>query len=428
MKEWISKAIAGLGKPTEKDSPQYKKEREQARSDDPKVRKKLATKAKTRPEILYYLAGDDDEAVRRAVAKNKSTPMKADVLLAQDKSVDVRMVLAKRLMDLLPNVSLDEHSQLYSFTVGALATLARDEVLKIRLALSSTLKDKVYTPNVIASRLAKDAEQEVAEPILRFCVALSDEDLLEIIADHPSSWVLTAIADRDQVNESVTDAIIETENEGAGSVLIQNEGAKFFPQTLEMVVEKASEITAWQESLVKRKSLPVQLARELANFVDLSLFRYLEKRSDFDKQTREEIVSVVRRRIEFENAIGGQVDKNNLHNQVFSLYKEGRLKDELIGDALSWRQFDFVYASLAVLTKSPEEIIRKIIESKKAKPIVALCWGAGLSMRTAVKIQTDLALVPRQEVVLARGGTDYPLEEKELIWQLDFLGLSEGKH
>lgn len=422
MKKWIKDKFKAF-KPTEKGSPQYKKERDQARSEDPSVRRKLASKKTTRPEILYYLASDKDESVRRTVAKNTSTPMKTGSVLAQDSSVDVRMVLAKRLMSLLPNISIDEQSQIYAFTVGALATLARDEVLKVRMALSSTLKDKAYTPNVIASRLAKDAEQEVAEPVLRFCVTLSDDDLLEIIADHPSSWVLKAIAQRESVPEKVSDAIIDSGDEGAGSALIENEGARFFEQTWEAVIEKARALSAWQEKLVQRKSLPPKLAKELAGFVDMSLFRYLEKRADLDKETREEVVSVVRRRIKFENVIGSATNTDQVRSKVLALHKNGRLNDELIGDALSWRHIDFVYISIAVLTKTPEEIVRKIIDARKAKPIVSLCWCAHLNMRTAVKIQTDLARVPKNDILLARGGTDYPLDEKEMIWQLDFLGI-----
>ena len=149
--------------------------------------------------------------MRRAVALNEATPSQADVVLAKDGSVDVRIALAKRLMDLLPNISESKQAQLYSYAVNALGTLARDEVLKVRIALSTILKDKTYTPPQVASQLARDAEQEVAEPMLRFCVALSDDDLLEIISGHPAPWVLTAIASRDVVNELVSDAIIDVD-------------------------------------------------------------------------------------------------------------------------------------------------------------------------------------------------------------------------
>lgn len=427
MKELIRRGLNALGlssKPTEKNSPQYQKEKELARSNDPAVRRKLASKKTTRPEILYYLAGDEDASVRQAVAKNAATPAHADIILAKDGDVDVRLALVRRLMDLLPNVTEDKQSQLYAYAVNALATLARDEVLKVRIALSTTLKDYAYSPPSVASQLAKDAEQEVAEPMLRFCVALSDEDLLEILADHPAPWVLTAIASRDQVSEPISDVIIEAEDSESGRVLIGNEGARFYPETLQSVVQRAADIPDWQKPLVERKELPPKLALELASFVDSSLLRYLEERSDFPHDMREEIVDVVRRRIDFEKRVGTD---GSLYERVFAIYSKGELDEELIGDALSWHEKDFVIASLAVLAQVNEQTVRRILETNAAKPVVALTWRADLSMRMAIKFQQELARVPQKEIMLAKGGTDYPLEDHEIEWQLEFFGINQPK-
>lgn len=428
MKEIIQRGLDALNlskKTTDKNSPAYEAEKEKARSEDPKIRKKLAEKATTRPEILYYLAGDDDVEVRKAVAKNRATPSQADIMLAKDGVIDVRLALAKRLMDLMPNISEEKQSQLYSYAVNSLATLARDEVLKVRLALSSTLKDKTYTPPQIASQLARDAEREVAEPMLQFCVMLSDDDLLEIISDHPSPWVLLAIATRDQVAETVTDALISTQDAPAGAALIKNEGAKFSKETLETVVEKAALIPSWQEPLVTKKSLPASLAEELAMFVDSSLLRYLEKRADYPVEIRDNIVSTVRRRIDFESKISNKGD--SLQHNVLSLYKEGALDEEIIGDAIAWRQFEFVKLSLAVLAEVQDNIVESIVGTQAAKPIISLCWRAGLSMRMAHKIQVEMVRVQPKDVLLPRGGTDYPMSETDMNWQLDFFGVSDPK-
>jgi len=44
-------------------------------------------------------------------------------------------------------------------------------------------------------------------------------------------------------------------------------------------------------------------------------------------------------------------------------------------------------------------------------------------MRLALKLQQELGQVQTKELLYPRGGTDYPLTEEEMIWQLDFLGL-----
>lgn len=59
---------------------------------------------------------------------------------------------------------------------------------------------------------------------------------------------------------------------------------------------------------------------------------------------------------------------------------------------------------------------------RNAKAIVALAWKAGLAMRTAVQLQLRLARLPPPAVLNARGGTDYPLDEDEMRWQLELVG------
>lgn len=429
MKDWLKKGMGIIGgtsgEVTEKDSSEYKKELEQSQSSDPKVRKKLARKKTARPEILYYLAKDKDVEVRKAIAKNEMTPMQASPILAEDKSEDVRLILAKKLTKLLPTLDEDRQSEIYAFATKALVTLARDEVLKVRLALSSSLKDKAYTPANVAAQLAKDTEKKVAEPMLRFCITLSDKDLLEIIKDYPKPWVLEAIAEREAVSEDVSDAIIETENVPSGQKLIGNAGARFFKNTLETIVEKAARIPEWQAPLVSRKNLPSNLAKDLANFVDKSLLKILEKRPDFDKKTKKEIVSTVRRRIDFESDMEG--GKNKVHEKVMKLYSEGALKEEVIQDALAWRHEDFVVEAIAVKAGVDGSIVKSIIETGKPKPIVAICWQAELSMRFSVKVQGELARVPQRDIILAKGGFDYPFSDDELKWQLDFLGIKKDK-
>ena len=175
----------------------YEAEKNIALSDNVKDRLKVAKNPKTHQEILFYMAQTDGSAeVRLAVAANKTTPVQASEVLSKDKSEDVRLALAGRLAKLLPDLSSDKQGQLYKFAVEALGNLALDEVLKVRVALSSALKECADTPPSVAGQLARDVEREVSEPILRFCIALSDDDLLDILKSHPASWAVQAVAQR----------------------------------------------------------------------------------------------------------------------------------------------------------------------------------------------------------------------------------------
>ena len=381
----------------------------------------LAKNTKTNREILYYLAEQDpDPKVRMAVAQNASAPEHVSTILAMDDDTDVRMALAKRLMDLLPDISQDKQSQLYAFTVQALGMLALDEVLKVRLALSSTLKDHAHAPPKVAGQLARDVEREVSEPILRFCTALADEDLLDILKNHPASWVVEAIATRDQVSENVSQVVIDVEDIQGGTALITNEGASLTDVVLQVIVEKARDFPEWQKPMAIRKSLPAELAKELASFVEGSVRDLLMLRGDFDPETTEEISSIFRRRLDF--ASDNEDEEEPVEIRLKRAIKEGGLNEDKLSDALGMRDYDFVTGAIAYMAKSDFISVRKIFDMHHPKAIVSLAWKAGLSMRMAFELQKTVGEVQPKEMIYPKDGSDYPLSEEEIKWQLDFFG------
>lgn len=419
VKNIIKKNKKGVGS---KKSPEYKAQAEKLKSADEEERLTLARNTETHKEILYYLAEKDPSAdVRKAVAENKSMPLHASNVLATDNNQDVRLALASRLVDLLPDLSRDKHSQLYAFAVQALGTLALDEVLKVRVALSSTLKDHIHAPPKVAAQLARDVERDVSEPILRFCAALSDEDLLEILKAHPATWAVEAIAQRDEVSAPISLAVIETDDRAGGKALIENEGAVLEEDVLQHIVSRAKDYPEWQKPMALRASLPTSIATALAEFVDASVRDTLMMRDDIDPDAMEEIAAVFRRRMDF--ASDEDNEELSVEDRLATVEKEGRLGEEVISDALAMRDRDFVCAAIARLIKVRPEMVSKIFNMKAPKPIVALAWHAGLSMRMALQLQKEIGHVPPKELVYPRNGTDYPLSEDDIIWQLEFLGL-----
>lgn len=151
----------------------YERAKELVRSDDASVRRALAEREDLSPELLYYLAEDTSADVRLAVASNERAPRQTDLLLAQDTDADVRGGLAAKIATVAPELNVAESSKIYAQTHEALATLARDQITKVRAILSDALKDVVDAPAVIIKMLASDLEIEVSGPILEFSPVLS---------------------------------------------------------------------------------------------------------------------------------------------------------------------------------------------------------------------------------------------------------------
>lgn len=381
----------------------------------------LARSEKTLPEILYLLASNESVEVRTSVARNKSTPVHAANIMAKDKNSDVRVMLALRVAALLPTLSGQEQAQLYSFAVQAIGTLVEDEVIEVRKALSHALQDYAKAPSEIVSRLARDVERAVAEPILRFCVALADRDILDILSNHPAPWVVATVAERVHVSETVALAIIDMDDAAATAVLLKNPGTALQEEKLSEIIERAHDYPEWHRPIALRRELSVDLAHRLAGFVDKAVLDILEKRSDFDPVTRQAIADIVKRRVAFTSE---KTESEAAATRVERYVREKRLTPDVIQDALMWHDTEFALYALAYLSAIHPQIVQRMLETRKPKPVIALCRKANVPMRLALDVQRYLAKVPGRELMYAKSGTDYPMTDDEIKWQLEFFGVS----
>jgi len=388
-----------------------------------KDRLMLAKDEHTSQEILYYLAEKDPSTkVRKAAAGNPSTPLQAAPILAKDKDGDVRIIIARRLVKILPSLTDDKYSQLYAFAVQSLGTLALDEVLKIRKALAETLKEYAYAPPDVVKQLAHDLEREVSEPILRFCLALSDDDLIDVLKTHPANWAAEAIAGRKLVSSRVSEAVIDTGNVLAGKILISNEGADITPELLDTIITMAKEHPEWHAPIAARKKLPPLMARKLAAYVDKSVKKILTERLDLDKHTIAEISQIVQRRMDYEEEKARNFDRTDPVKRAKKLFADGDLSEEKVSDGLAMHDRAFVKAALSLRAEIPMNDVEKVFDVRAPKSICAICWKAGFSMRLALKLQQFFG-VKSNALIYPRGGMSYPMTEEELRWQLEIIGI-----
>ena len=389
------------------------------RAPDPAIRSAAAMRADAPPDLLFALAADPDSDVRRGVAGNPATPILVHSVLARDQDVDVRAALLRRLVKLLPDLSAVEHHEVYQATVAALETLAHDQVRNVREALTNTLKDVAYAPLPVVQRLARDVERSVAEPVLRLCANLTDADLLEILSRQPGPWALAAIAARKGVSGTISNAIVDSGDVAAGSILLDNRGAVIEEPALEHMVDQAASVPDWQARLASRDKLPARLALRLADVVDETVIRSLSTRQDFDSDTQAEVVRITRRRLDYRERAKDASPKE----LVEKLRARGGMDEDVLIDAISWNDRPFVVEALAALARAPAPIVNKVLAAQNGKVITALAWRAGLTMRAAIQLQTRMAGIAGRDVVNARGGTNFPLSEADMIWQLEYVGV-----
>lgn len=401
----------------------YAEAKKMARTEDIEVRRELAARTDVNPEILYFLAEDPDLEIRRRIAANKATPVHADLLLAADAEDEVRGDLAEKLAALAPRLSAQEQDKMQRMAFEALDVLARDQVTRVRRILSEALKDVADAPPEVIRRLARDAELVVAGPVLQYSPVLSDEDLLEIIEANPVSGPLGAISSRDGVAESVTTAIVATDDEDAVALLLANSSAQIREETLDKIIDQALDIESWHEPLVYRPALPGRAAAKIARFVAHRLLDQLGQRQDLEPDVLEEVRQVVEKRLLEDPPETAEAEKSTPEEaleKASGLHEAGKLDEKAVSQALLAGDREFSIAALAVLSGLKGDVVRKVVSTRSAKGMLAITWKAGLSAKLAESLQKKLALVAAKDLLRAEGA-DFPLDDAALEWQLDFI-------
>lgn len=395
------------------------------------VRQALAARADLEPEILFYLARDPDAVVRRIVASNTAAPVKASLLLAADEDGDVRFDLADRVGRLVPGLSQDDHDKAWRTVHQVLILLARDQLPRVRRALSEALKSLPNAPHDVVRTLALDPEATVATPVLEFSPVLTDEDLQEVIRSSPMTAQLVAISRRINVGEEVCMAIVGAGNVDAITALLKNDSAQIREETLDAIIDAAPRQVSWHEPLVHRRHLNAKAALRIAEFVAQSLVQTLAQRTDLDKETTATLGKMVLEKLRRDDERTGLspddpdviLDPAALEvakRQVDALAQRNRLRPEHIMMQLAADgSTSLVVAALARMADLPIAAVADVIRTGSAKGMLAVAWAADFTAEDAVQLQMKVARVTPDAVIKPRAGGGFDATEAELEWQLD---------
>lgn len=400
------------------------------------ARCRLARTPGVPPEILYYLAEDEDATVRRAAAGNPDTPVHAGPMLARDADPEVRCALAEKFGRLAPGLGADARDRLSLITVEVLALLARDQLPRVRRLVADTVKDVAAAPPALVEdvirQVARDDLIDVARPVLSRSPLLTDDDLLAIVAAARDPDVLSAIAGRDGVAAPVADAVVGRTLSDAGSVvgnpatitaLLANPSAQIREETLDRILDAAPGHEPWHAPLVARPSLPAGAVRRIAGFVAETLLERLRVRDDLGPEAAAAVAEAVRKRVAATgpDAQEKKPAKPSAEDEARRLFDAGGLDADVVADALVAGRRAFAMAGLALLSGLPGGTVDRIVESRSARAAVALAWKAGLDMTSAMQVQTRLAGISPTEALKPRGGT-FPMTEADMQWQIEFFG------
>jgi uncharacterized protein (DUF2336 family) len=382
----------------------------------------LATCADADGDVLRYLAEHGAPATRQAVAANPAAPAESNFLLADDIDVDVRGVLARKIGRLFPGMLVAEKEHLRDLAVKTLEKLAADETARVRAIIADEIKSLDCVPKPIVKKLAHDVETEVASPVVEFSPLLNDDDLIEIVAAAETNAMLESVARRKGLSAKVSDAVVATSDTGAIAALLKNVDAEIRKRTLDKIVSQAAEIAEWHGPLVLRAELSPSAVRRIAGFAGEALLKTLANRNNLDRGTMALLEKKLEERRNRDIA-EDRVIEQEAAADVDRAHRAGMLNDAFVTNAVAAHRKETIVCALSVLAGIDRTVVRMILDSQGAKAITALVWKAGLTMRTAFGLQTSVLKLTGDKLLPASRGTDFPLSEEEMRFQLSCFGI-----
>ena len=373
--------------------------------------------------VLEYLATHGAPTTRQAVAASPATPAAVNRMLAYDAETEVRAELAAKIARLMPGLEEREAAATIALTIETLECLARDSSAKVRAILSEEIKHLDCVPRDVALALARDLDSIVSAPILEYSPLLSDADLMEIIACGQVKEALAAIARRRPLSEGVSDGLVQSLDVPAVAALLVNPDAKIRKETLERIIEQAEEIEAWHLPLALRADLSTRAIKRISGFVGAYLIERLAARADISDAVRTHLHKKLRAKLNERAPIHDGPTPDAARAAVAEAKAKGTLDEMFVEDAALAGHREMVIFALAALAHVPDVLVRKILASGRAKPLVALVWHAHLQMRIALKIQSFIMKLPGHELLAARGGVHFPLTPDEMRWHLNYFDI-----
>ena len=272
--------------------------------------------------------------------------------------------------------------------------MADDAVVRVRAALSRSIRTNPEIPHDLALKLAADVD-EVAVPLLEASEVFSDDDLIEIAAKR-NEVTMKAIARRKSVSEPVAGALIEHGTERVVSVLAANPGASLSEVHLIAAIDKFGDKEIVQAPLVHRDELPITVAERLVALVSESLRQHLLQHHSISSELAEKLALQSRERATV--SLAWDVPDSELTALVSQIDQQGRLTASLILRAACMGQIRFMEHALAHMAKLTFLKVRKILHEGEYPRIEALYQKADLPaihvpvIASAVQVADGLSL------------------------------------
>jgi uncharacterized protein (DUF2336 family) len=277
--------------------------------------------------------------------------------LLSDHSANARIeTMSKLVSDLESKVLVGPEREIAN---DILHRFAADAEAAVREAVSWQLHNSPLLTDALATKLARDIGR-VAFPVLRNVSRLSDDFLLQVIAERDAEKHM-AIAGRWNVSPRLADAIVETANIKVIACLLGNGRARIADPTLHKALDRYGHLSVVNEPMAEREGLSLSVVEKLVAYVSEDIRSNLVERHHLSPVLVAELVERGREAATMLLLKPLASNLDDLEVVVRHLDRDGRLTPSLMLRAICAGDIELFTTGLAVRSKVAAESARLLV-------------------------------------------------------------------
>lgn len=264
-------------------------------------------------------------------------------------------------------------SALFDEVLQLVAAEMQDEILA---ELAELFADVADAPAGLIRDLANHPF-EIASPVLQRSRALDEQTLLQVVG-YQSQNHIRAVAQRPDVSEALSDAIVRLGDDHALDALIRNDTARISRGSMETAVDRARRNSLLHEAVVTRRDLPLDLLNEMYFVVESRLRdQILQRNSSVDPATLDAALAKARARVR-QNVGDMNAEAKAALAFVQTKKKSGELNARLLVSLYrEAKQLHFLYG-LAEITEVGHDTVADLLSRQDIDGLAMICRASNV--------------------------------------------------
>jgi uncharacterized protein (DUF2336 family) len=296
--------------------------------------------------------------------------------LARTSDSERRRSLLREVTDLFFESSGRRSARETALFDDVLQLVAAQMQASVLVELSEMFADAPDAPVGLLRDLANHAF-EIASPVLTRSTALSEQTLLLVVNTNSQDHI-KAVAQRPDVSEAISEAIVRVGDDQAIDALMRNDEARISRNSMETAVDRARHSVVLHEAVVARHDLPLDLLNEMYFVVETRLRdQILQRNAAVDPATLDAALAKARARVR-QSAGDASAETKKAMAFIQSKKASGELNARLLVSLYREAKQTHFLLGLAELTDIDAETVSTLIERRDVDGLAMLCRAANV--------------------------------------------------